>query len=85
MCKCACEGGVFTNKITFPFLSSRLSNTYSRRIDGGGVRILIVSKFKISFSYFLKCVSIILKLNTYVSDSTLSEDFRLKTGWQLLL
>ena len=47
-----------------------------RRIYRGVDKIVSVSKCKNWFSSLLKCISIIFILNIYVSDSTLSEDFR---------
>ena len=47
-----------------------------RRIYRGGDKIVSVSKCKNWFCSLLKCVSTIFILNIYVSDSTLSEDFR---------
>ena len=47
-----------------------------RRIYRGADKIVSVSNCKNWFCSLLKCVSIIFILNIYVSDSTLSEDFR---------
>ena len=47
-----------------------------RRIYRGADKIVSVSKCKNWFCSLLNCVSIIFVLNIYVSDSTLSEDFR---------
>ena len=48
----------------------------SRRIYRGADKIVSVSKCKNWFCSLLKCVSIIFIMNIYVSDSTLSENFR---------
>ena len=49
---------------------------HPRRIYKGADKIVSVSKCKNWFCSLLKCVSLIFILDIYVSDSTLSEDFR---------
>ena len=54
----------------------KLSGIVARRICRGADKIFSLSKCKNRFCFLLKCVSIIFILNIYVSDRTLTENFR---------
>ena len=52
-----------------------MTSIYSRRMEGGGIRISSASKCINKFCYLLKCISNISILNIHVLQATLSEDF----------